>query len=76
MIRRIGALGIQRRSHVIVVHRLSTASGNRPSTKRERRRRILAARHTAPAEGVPSLANALIKCCAMARINYGNNGAF
>ena len=37
-------------------------SGNRPSTKRERRRGISAARHTAPAEGVPSLATALVKC--------------
>jgi hypothetical protein len=39
------------------------ASDNRASTKRERRRRISAARHTAPAEGVPSLASALVKCC-------------
>jgi hypothetical protein len=38
-------------------------------------RRISAARHTAPAERVPSLASALVKCCT-ARINYGNNRAF
>jgi hypothetical protein len=38
-----------------------STSGNRPSTKRERRRRISAARHTAPADGVPSLASALVR---------------
>jgi hypothetical protein len=48
-------------------------AANRPSTKRERRRRILAARHTAPAEGVPSLASAPL---VNARINYDNNGTF
>jgi hypothetical protein len=34
-----------------------------------------AARHTAPAERVPSLASALIKFC-MARINYANDRGF
>jgi hypothetical protein len=34
---------------------------DRRESKRERRRRISAARHTAPADGVPSLASALVK---------------
>jgi hypothetical protein len=70
--------GIDARVSVLVLQLCTDcpqASGNRPSTKREPRRGISAARHTAPAEGVPSLTSALVKC-RTARINYGNNGAF
>jgi hypothetical protein len=55
-----------------IVHRPTVTDRRRSVNVR---RGISAARHTAPAEGVPSLASALVKCCT-ARINYGNNGAF
>ena len=56
------------------MHRLS--AGTAASTKREVGARISAARRTAPAERVPSLASTPLVKWYMAGINYGKNGAF